>query len=65
MMNAELESLERDLDVFGFTGVDNKLQDKVKQTLESLKNVRITIWMPTGDKNRNFHLQCIQFKTPD
>ncbi|ELA42888.1 phospholipid-translocating P-type ATPase, flippase [Vittaforma corneae ATCC 50505] len=42
--------LEKDLDVVGLTGVEDKLQDKVKQTLESLRNAGIKIWMLTGDK---------------
>jgi len=42
--------LEKDLDVVGLTGVEDKLQDKVKQTLESLRNAGIRIWMLTGDK---------------
>lgn len=50
MMLAEQESLEKDLDIIGLTGVEDKLQDKVKQTLESLRNAGIKIWMLTGDK---------------
>ncbi|KAM0681587.1 putative aminophospholipid-translocase [Glugoides intestinalis] len=42
--------LENNLDIIGLTGVEDKLQDKVKQTLESLRNAGIKIWMLTGDK---------------
>lgn len=49
-MLAEQCKLEKDLDVVGLTGVEDKLQDCVKQTLESLRNAGIKIWMLTGDK---------------
>lgn len=42
--------LETKLDVVGLTGVEDMLQDGVKQTLESLRNAGIKIWMLTGDK---------------
>ncbi|ORD95176.1 P-type ATPase [Enterospora canceri] len=43
--------LEKGLDLLGLTGVEDKLQDQVKETLESLRNADIKIWMLTGDKN--------------
>ncbi len=42
--------LERDLELLGLTGVEDKLQDDVKSTLELLRNAGIKIWMLTGDK---------------
>ena len=33
-----------------FLGVEDKLQEDVEQTLESLRNAGIRIWMLTGDK---------------
>lgn len=45
-----LEYLERDLELLGLTGVEDKLQDDVKSTLELLRNAGIKIWMLTGDK---------------
>lgn len=42
--------LEKDLELLGLTGVEDKLQDDVKTTLESLRNAGIKIWMLTGDK---------------
>jgi phospholipid-translocating ATPase len=44
------EYLERDLELLGLTGVEDKLQDEVKSTLELLRNAGIKIWMLTGDK---------------
>ncbi|CCM06450.1 uncharacterized protein FIBRA_08714 [Fibroporia radiculosa] len=42
--------LERDMELLGLTGVEDKLQDEVKSTLELLRNAGIKIWMLTGDK---------------
>ncbi|ELR07275.1 Putative aminophospholipid-translocase [Pseudogymnoascus destructans] len=42
--------LERDLELLGVTGVEDKLQKDVKASLELLRNAGIKIWMLTGDK---------------
>ncbi|CAJ0881356.1 8247_t:CDS:10 [Entrophospora sp. SA101] len=42
--------LEQDLELLGLTGVEDKLQDGVKTTLELLRNAGLKIWMLTGDK---------------
>lgn len=47
---AVVESLECDLELLCLTGVEDKLQTNVKQTLELLRNAGIKIWMLTGDK---------------
>jgi phospholipid-translocating ATPase len=44
------EHLERDLDLLALTGVEDKLQEDVKPTLEILRNAGLKIWMLTGDK---------------
>lgn len=44
------EYLERELELLGLTGVEDKLQDDVKSTLELLRNAGVKIWMLTGDK---------------
>ncbi|KAH9914070.1 aminophospholipid-transporting P-type ATPase [Epithele typhae] len=44
------DMLEHDLELLGLTGVEDKLQDEVKSTLELLRNAGIKIWMLTGDK---------------
>ena len=43
-------TLEKDLELLGLTGVEDKLQEDVKSTLESLRNAGLKIWMLTGDK---------------
>ncbi|CAF5226905.1 unnamed protein product, partial [Rotaria magnacalcarata] len=45
-----IETLECDMELLGVTGVEDKLQLDVRQTLESLHNGGIKIWMLTGDK---------------
>lgn len=42
--------LERDLELLGVTGVEDKLQQDVKPSIELLRNAGIKIWMLTGDK---------------
>lgn len=50
MAGVVAEFLERDLELLGLTGVEDKLQDEVKSTIELLRNAGIKIWMLTGDK---------------
>ncbi|XP_074644613.1 putative phospholipid-transporting ATPase IIB isoform X2 [Tubulanus polymorphus] len=45
-----IESLERDLELLCLTGVEDKLQENVRPTLEMLRNAGIRVWMLTGDK---------------
>jgi phospholipid-translocating ATPase len=45
-----IESLEKDLELLCLTGVEDKLQQNVRNTLETLRNAGIKIWMLTGDK---------------
>lgn len=42
--------LETELELLGLTGVEDRLQDDVKTTLELLRNAGLKIWMLTGDK---------------
>lgn len=42
--------LEKDLELLGLTGVEDKLQVDVKSSIELLRNAGIKIWMLTGDK---------------
>ena len=44
------DRLEVNLEFLGVTGVEDKLQDQVGLTIESLKNAGINVWMLTGDK---------------
>jgi len=42
--------LESNMDFLAVTGVEDLLQDDVCNTIESLRNAGIKIWMLTGDK---------------
>jgi phospholipid-translocating ATPase len=44
------ECLEVDVELLALTGVEDKLQEDVKSTLELLRNAGLKIWMLTGDK---------------
>lgn len=50
MAKVVAESLERNLELLGVTGVEDKLQRDVKPSLELLRNAGVKIWMLTGDK---------------
>lgn len=50
MANVVNEHLERDLELLGVTGVEDRLQKDVKPSLELLRNAGVKIWMLTGDK---------------
>jgi len=38
------------MEFLGITGVEDKLQEEVCQTLENIRNAGINVWMLTGDK---------------
>ncbi len=38
------------MELLGVTGVEDKLQDDVAQTIECLREAGIKVWMLTGDK---------------
>ncbi|XP_078420080.1 putative phospholipid-transporting ATPase IF isoform X1 [Cetorhinus maximus] len=42
--------VERDLHLLGVSGVEDKLQEKVPETIEALKLAGIKVWVLTGDK---------------
>jgi len=50
MANVVKDHLEQNLELLGVTGVEDKLQQDVKPSLELLRNAGIKIWMLTGDK---------------
>lgn len=45
-----VEELEEDMEFLCVTGVEDKLQVEVTDTIESLRNGGVQIWMLTGDK---------------
>lgn len=49
-MKSVMNLIETDMEFLGITGVEDKLQENVYQTLENVRNAGIQIWMLTGDK---------------
>ena len=49
------------MELLGITGVEDMLQEDIQQTIESLRNAGIAIWMLTGDKVET--AQCIAIST--
>ena len=45
-----IKELEVGLELLAITGVEDKLQDEVALTIESLRSAGIQVWMLTGDK---------------
>ena len=45
-----MHQLENGVEFLGITGIEDKLQNKLKPTIEALKSAKIKIWMITGDK---------------
>ncbi|CAD8171215.1 unnamed protein product [Paramecium octaurelia] len=44
------DQLEKDLTILGLTGIEDKLQDNVDETIYCLRQAGINIWVLTGDK---------------
>ncbi|KAG8641360.1 hypothetical protein MANES_13G143600v8 [Manihot esculenta] len=44
------QRLEHDLEVLGVTAIEDRLQDGVPETIETLRKAGINFWMLTGDK---------------
>ena len=45
-----MKSIEKDMDFLGVSGVEDKLQEHVQTTIDSLKGAGIQVWMLTGDR---------------
>ncbi|XP_036410525.1 probable phospholipid-transporting ATPase IF isoform X1 [Megalops cyprinoides] len=56
--------VERDLELLGATGVEDRLQEKVQETIEALRLAGIKVWVLTGDKQEtavSVSLSCGHF----
>lgn len=49
-MERTYAELERDLTLIGATAIEDKLQDRVPETIANLRNANVRFWMCTGDK---------------
>lgn len=57
-------SLESNMKLVGATGVEDRLQDRVPETIEALRNAGIVVWVLTGDKQEtavNISYSCRLF----
>ncbi len=50
LLHDAYERIETDLNIVGVTGVEDKLQYGVEETIDSLSQAGIKIWVLTGDK---------------
>lgn len=53
--------LECEMECLGVTGVEDKLQDDVQTTINSMRSAGIKVWMLTGDKVET--ATCISIST--
>lgn len=44
------ELIETDLELIGSTAIEDRLQDKVSDTIRFMKEAGIKVWVLTGDK---------------
>ncbi|XP_018814864.1 phospholipid-transporting ATPase 2-like isoform X2 [Juglans regia] len=61
------QMLEHDLEILGVTAIEDRLQDGVPETIETLRKAGINFWMLTGDKQNTaiqIALSC-NFISPD
>lgn len=49
-LDAVAEEIEKNLTMHGITGIEDRLQDEVSNTIVSLQRANVKVWMLTGDK---------------
>ncbi|GAM21496.1 hypothetical protein SAMD00019534_046710 [Acytostelium subglobosum LB1] len=50
LMDQAAELIEQDMCLIGATGIEDRLQDQVPETITSLREAGIKVWVLTGDK---------------
>lgn len=50
LLEQSYENMERDLELLGATGIEDRLQDQVPETIQSLREAGLRVWVITGDK---------------
>ncbi|CAI4231031.1 unnamed protein product [Auanema sp. JU1783] len=50
MLSEKADEIEKDFTLLGVTGIEDRLQDGVKDTVQSLRGAGIQVWVLTGDK---------------
>ncbi|PHJ18682.1 phospholipid-translocating p-type flippase subfamily protein, partial [Cystoisospora suis] len=49
-LNAVLARIEKNIELLGASGIDDKLQDQVAETISDIKQAGVKLWVLTGDK---------------
>lgn len=50
LMSQLEENIESDLELVGVTAIEDRLQDKVGEVINDLKEAGVGVWVLTGDK---------------
>jgi phospholipid-transporting ATPase len=50
LLRSVAANIENNIRILGATGIEDKLQDGVPETIESLRQADIKVWILTGDK---------------
>eukprot|EP00058_Branchiostoma_floridae_P020846 XP_002606336.1 hypothetical protein BRAFLDRAFT_67579 [Branchiostoma floridae] len=64
-VNAVITYIEKDFHLLGATGVEDKLQDGVSDTIQALRLAGVKVWVLTGDKQEtavNISHSCTHFQ---
>ena len=59
-IEAIFETLEKDLNYSGFVYIENPIVSGVKETIESLTNAGIKIWVATSDDEKNTYCAALE-----
>jgi P-type E1-E2 ATPase len=49
-MSTLFEEIEKELEYIGCSAIEDRLQDGVPETIETLINAHVRVWVLTGDK---------------
>jgi magnesium-transporting ATPase (P-type) len=63
-----MDEIESDLQFIGVTAIEDKLQDEVPQSISTMLNAGVKVWMITGDKQEtaiNIAISCKLFTNTD
>ncbi|XP_021953805.2 probable phospholipid-transporting ATPase VD isoform X3 [Folsomia candida] len=50
LLSEAYSAMENNMELVGATGIEDRLQDRVPETIEALRNAGIVVWVLTGDK---------------
>jgi magnesium-transporting ATPase (P-type) len=63
-----MDEIESDLQLIGVTAIEDKLQDEVPQSIATMLDAGVKVWMITGDKQEtaiNIAISCKLFPDAD